>query len=264
MSEPDIRCDWARLTAAHCVDQATNVLRFETGDSACYCDAHTARIHHASRVAPLIRSPLHVSLFLGGLSGWVDALLASLIAAATLDPAVAPVLLDLAEVRGLHLVGSWEARSVEWPRVDRHEHRWIAWERGDEERCWQTIESFGGASRLRRNVHRCPCGMFEHEHAQLRDDGLSEESARTYADLRRRYGGSPTVEERPCDDRDCDMPLGHAGDHYTRWDAGHGNVREESWSDDDRFACLDCGANGHGYHVCPGRPGESDIEEATA
>jgi hypothetical protein len=111
--------------------------------------------HGASRERASPAHILAVSLFLGGLAGWCDAQLTSLIADATLDPAAAPVLLDLAERRSLHMVGSWEARSVEWPTRDEHGT-------GDNPHVWlDTGRWMPGRNGAQIATRQCPCGAYE-------------------------------------------------------------------------------------------------------
>lgn len=260
---PDVRCEWVGPGSAVCGDAAMHLIRFQIRHHAQWyryvCTAH----HHegAGRAPsefsswPLVLDARSVSLFCGALSGWlVDPVLRDLLAAHVAgDEAAGIVALDLAEQRGLH-EGRWERVEVEWPRADAHEHVWLKWVRGDESRAFVPVAIAPGL------IRRCPCGMFEHEH----DGALLRRTvaASVRASLEERL--EALVRSNVCDDEQCDMPRGHAGDHYTRWDAGHGNIGEESWSDEDRFACTDCGTNGHGYHVCPGRLGENDGDDASA
>jgi hypothetical protein len=56
-------------------------------------------------------------------------------------------------------------------------------------------------------VRRCTCGVFEHEWARLRASGLSEEGARRFETLRRRYGNEgPSISDHHSDAMFIDDP----------------------------------------------------------
>lgn len=102
---------------------------------------------------------LAVSLFCGGLAGWIDATLARLIADP--DPIAA---LDLAEQRGLDKPGAWPRAEVIWPPAEEHEHIWLPWVSGDEDIAARACAIPGDRSWLRPGdrswLRRCPCGEF--------------------------------------------------------------------------------------------------------
>lgn len=111
-------------------------------------------------------TPLHilsVSILCGALAGALDATLSALIAAYVAESARggdAPsgaVALDLAEQRGYATEHAmWPTERREWLEVTgRHEHVWLSWRSGDEERAYSEPPE--------KKIRRCPCGMFEHE-----------------------------------------------------------------------------------------------------
>jgi hypothetical protein len=129
-----------------------------------------AQCEHCARVVASVvqsRDNLSVSLFCGGLAGCLSAVrsrsgvtLADLVAAITPDDdtAIGPAL-DLAEERGLDVPGAWPVVEREWPRIERHEHRWLPWETGDEDRAIGEPPDGPWPG----TVRRCTCGVFEHE-----------------------------------------------------------------------------------------------------
>jgi hypothetical protein len=172
MNEPDIRCDF--MLPYGCEAQATVVafwnasrLGAKIGGRA-YCPKHAAPAaletgqFRPDRVEPIIRSPLPVSLFLAGLSGWLPPLGVELVDAYIADPAASAPLLDFSEDRA----SGWARVAVEWPTRDAHgtgdnPHVWMAYGRGDEHRADRA--PWGD----RKLAKRCPCGMFEHEDRRL-------------------------------------------------------------------------------------------------
>jgi hypothetical protein len=109
--------------------------------------------------APHSASPAHilsVSLFLGGLAGWLPAAARDLVAdvcAGAVD--LVPVLLDLAED---HASG-WERCEVEWPRIERHEHVFFN-------------ERIGG---VRTGALRCTCGAYTSGDSRCADRACQRE-----------------------------------------------------------------------------------------
>jgi hypothetical protein len=153
MSEPDIRCEWSEGNPTQCVRQATVIARW------CYrhltramCDVHAPEMNNDGPTDRIIRDPRVVSILCAGLSGWLPAAARDLVAAVCADPAAVPVLLDFAEVQG-----EWRRVDVEWPRVERHEHRWMAYESG------VPTDGDRHAFLIEHGARRCPCGVFEHE-----------------------------------------------------------------------------------------------------
>jgi hypothetical protein len=140
------------------------------------CVASPAGLHSPpNRQAEYAASPqqvLSVALFCGALAGALDSTTRALIAAHVTgdgDADALPVLLDRAEDLGLDgPAPQWAEERQTLLEVDQHgsgnnPHVWLPWRTGDEARCWKTLADVGGPSRLRRSVHRCPCGLFEHE-----------------------------------------------------------------------------------------------------
>ena len=104
---------------------------------------------------------LSASLFCGALSGWlVDPMLRSLLGAHIAgDTAALPVLLDLAEERGLDQPGNWQRVELEWPAATGHGHVWLPCESGiDADRLARYQYVFG-------SVRRCTCGLLEKDYA---------------------------------------------------------------------------------------------------
>lgn len=216
------------------------------------------------KTAPKITPPtrqqvLAVSIGVAGIAGWlVDSKLVALLAAyINGDEESGQIALDRAHELGLHEGGALPVE-VKWPKIKPHEHTWLPWARGDDERAMRTAAAaYGAISALPCTIRRCTCGLFEHEQCfmcgapaevMLRFQGedrrepvcfhhwRTEEYRYSWAE---RLPGRDTPaflpesgEAGPCEDRRCDLPRGHVGAHYARWYAGHGNTDENWWDDD--------------------------------
>lgn len=96
--------------------------------------------------------------------------------------------------------------------MDVHEHRWLPFGHG--------VDSHGvpRVATVYSDWRRCTCGVFEHEEF--------------------------THSERNCRDPGCERERGHPGPHRARYYAGHGNIDEQEWEDEDPTTYA--GAVGYG------------------
>jgi hypothetical protein len=174
--EPDIRCEWAKLTSKRCTEQATYVARFPT-DVACYCDGHARWISTADRIEPLIRDPRVAAIVCASIFGVHDDPLLRLNAA---DPDEEAVLLDYLEGIGAHRPEfAWPAQEPrEWLDVDEHgtgnnPHVWL-----EKLTTWQA-----GEATINIVSHQCTCGLTLIQHRMHEVARISHESMGINADL---------------------------------------------------------------------------------
>lgn len=146
--------------------------------------------------ADILSSCLGVAAFHSTASG---PLLAAAIAG---DVEAAAVLVDAIQERG--------AVEVDWPVIEEHEHTWLPWRSGDEQRAARHINSRPTFV----HVHRCTCGVFEHEH-----------------------DATPP----PCMMRGCQRERGHRGLHRREVIDGPGGFGTaiDEWGDVDPVAIAD-------------------------
>jgi hypothetical protein len=178
---------------------------------------------HCARVVPSVVGPAEIlsgSLFLAGLAGWLPAAARDLVAAVCADPGAVPVLLDFAEE-----CGEWARVEVEWPRIERHEHVWMAWERGDDERAIRGVAPGD-------EIWRCTCGVFDREDGDgplltfTATDGSGRQVAMTEGAYHR---GDPFPDDEDCPEPRCDRGRNHRGDHHAHRADERGNSVHEFW-----------------------------------